>query len=645
MKFISITGPREEFDRVLDDYLGKYSIHLENALSELKTVPNLRPFTDVNPYKETLTRINSLLTLTDPQQPAGPEETFSGDMAVLINDLSAAISGLEEEKKTLSEQRELWQGYAALLHPFQNLEHQLSSILKFDFINYCFGRISLQYYDNFRDYISKIPDTLYFKCDSTAEYVYGVYFVSASMRERIDAIYSSLHFEPIPLREQLPKELQQEENPFLTIAQTIENLDDQIASVNDKLLEQVSKHKSLFLQAKAHYEGLSEHFEVRKLAACTKEDEKVYFILCGWMPEKEALALMKETESDEQIDVLFEDKEADEFNPAPTRLKNPGIFRPFQMFIRMYGLPAQGEIDPTIFVALTYAFIFGWMFGDVGQGAVLAVGGFLLYKFKKFDLGAIVGFAGIFSMLFGFLFGSIFGFEDIIKAYWLRPITAMSDMPLIGRLNTVFVIAIAFGMGLNLIVMIFHIINGLRTKDKEYAFFDQNGLAGFVFYGAAAAVIILFMTGRPVPGAIVLALLFGLPLLLIAFKEPICRALDKKKKLIQDGKVMFFVQMFFELFEILLSYFSNTLSFVRIGAFAVSHGAMMEVVLMLAGAQQGSPNWVVVVLGNLFVCGLEGLIVGIQVLRLEYYELFSRFYKGTGREFKPYFHHAKEHIK
>ena len=100
---------------------------------------------------------------------------------------------------------------------------------------------------------------------------------------------------------------------------------------------------------------------------------------------------------------------------------------------------------------------------------------------------------------------------------------------------------------------------------------------------------------------------------------------------------MFFVQSFFELFEVMLSYLSNTLSFVRIGAFAVSHAAMMEVVLMLGGAAEGgSINWIVIVLGNLFVCAMEGLIVGIQVLRLEYYEMFSRFYRGSGREFKPF---------
>ena len=106
-------------------------------------------------------------------------------------------------------------------------------------------------------------------------------------------------------------------------------------------------------------------------------------------------------------------------------------------------------------------------------------------------------------------------------------------------------------------------------------------------------------------------------------------------------KGMFVVQTIFELFEVLLSYFSNTISFVRVGAFAVSHAAMMEVVLMLAGAEAGSPNWIVVILGNLFVCGMEGLIVGIQVLRLEYYEMFSRFYKGTGREFIPFTENRK----
>ena len=104
----------------------------------------------------------------------------------------------------------------------------------------------------------------------------------------------------------------------------------------------------------------------------------------------------------------------------------------------------------------------------------------------------------------------------------------------------------------------------------------------------------------------------------------------------EESKAMFLMQGIMEMVEVLLSYFSNTVSFIRIGAFAISHAAMMEVVLMLSGAEAGHPNWAVVVLGNLFVCAFEGLIVGIQVLRLEYYELFSRFYSGSGYAFRPY---------
>ena len=260
-----------------------------------------------------------------------------------------------------------------------------------------------------------------------------------------------------------------------------------------------------------------------------------------------------------------------------------------------------------------------------------------MYRFKKLDLAAIISCAGFFSTIFGFLFGSLFGFEDVLEPIWLRPVNHMSTIPFIGNLNTVFIVAIAFGMFLIIVTMIFHIINGIKAKDAENTWFDTNGLAGLVFYGAIVAVIVLFMTGNTLPAGIVLVVMFVIPLILIALKEPLSKLVEKKADFLPKEKGMFIVQTIFEMFEVLLSYFSNTLSFVRIGAFAVSHGAMMEVVLMLAGAENGgSPNWLVIILGNLIVCGMEGLIVGIQVLRLEYYEMFSRFYKGTGREFKPF---------
>ena len=128
------------------------------------------------------------------------------------------------------------------------------------------------------------------------------------------------------------------------------------------------------------------------------------------------------------------------------------------------------------------------------------------------------------------------------------------------------------------------------------------------------------MSGHALPATIIMVLVLGLPLLAMAFKEPLTAWMEKKKAELDGGVAMYLVLTFFEMFEVLLSFFSNTLSFVRIGAFAVSHAAMMEVVLMLAGFENGATgNWLVIVLGNAFVCAMEGLIVGIQVLRLESY--------------------------
>ena len=188
-----------------------------------------------------------------------------------------------------------------------------------------------------------------------------------------------------------------------------------------------------------------------------------------------------------------------------------------------------------------------------------------------------------------------------------------------------------------LLMMVFNVINAIKAGELKEAIFDHNGICGFIFYGSVVACVMLFMTGHALPGTVVLVIMFVIPLILIALKEPIMAIVFKKTEAMPKQAGIFAVQAFFEMFEVLLSYFSNTLSFVRIGGFAVSHASMMGVVMMLAGAENGGMgNLIVVILGNLFVCGLEGLIVGIQVMRLEYYEMFSRFYRGGGREFKPY---------
>ena len=634
MKFLSITGPKDDIERMAGQYLSKYEIQLENALTELKTVRDLRAYTDKNPYEEIIRQAKEYLPAglkTDQEFP----DITAEQAANILREAESHLTELRNKRAELSEEREKCRVSLENIDPFRGLRFEVHKLLKFRYIKYRFGRISKEYFDKFERYVYDTLDTIFYQCSSDDEYVWGVYFAPDSVADKVDAVYASMHFEHFYLPDEYEGTPSQ---AYEELKNRIASLDEELSEVDGQISAVVGEHADELAGAVSHLEKLSASFDIRKFAALTREKDNVFYILCGWMPEDQADAFQKEIEDDKQTFVVVEDDHDNIFSTPPTKLKNFKLFRPFEMYVKMYGLPAYNELDPTMFVALTYAFIFGAMFGDVGQGLVLLLGGLFLYKKKGMDLAAIIASAGVFSTFFGFMYGSFFGFEDtLIQHIWLKPKEAMMSLPVIGQMNTVFVVAIVFGMFLILAVMVMHIVVCMRNHDAEGTWFDTNGVAGLLFYGFLVACLILFMSGHTLPAAVILVVILGVPLLAMAFKEPLGAWLEKKKAKFDDGVPMYLVQTFFEMFEVLLSFFSNTLSFVRIGAFAVSHAAMMEVVLMLAGfTNGGSGNWIIIILGNAFVCAMEGLIVGIQVLRLEYYELFSRFYKGTGHAFRPY---------
>ena len=649
MKFLSITGPKADIDRVVNTYLSKYEIHLENALSELTTVQNLTPFLEINPYKEALNtanlfceELNSFATDTVKAETAlAAAQTMDVETALdTIRRIQTDYQDLNKKRSDLENQLTTVDESLRVIRPFRNLDFDISSILKFRFIRFRFGRIGKEYYQKFERYIYDNLDTIFIKCDEDDQYIWGMYFVPEPESQKVKAVYSSMHFEKIYIPDSYEGTARE---AFEQLAQKRSLILSDFNTASQKRNDFLISHCQEILAARAAIARLSGNFDIRKLAACTrgKGESDIFYILCGWMTEKDAHSFQTDIKDDSKIFCIIDGEDDEHIQPEthqqpPTKLKNPKLFKPFEMYINMYGLPAYNEMDPTWFVAITYSFIFGAMFGDAGQGLLLFIGGFLLYKFKHIALAGIISCAGVFSTIFGILFGSFFGFENLFPALWLRPMNNMMTVPFIGKLNTVFIVAIGFGMGLILLCMIFNIINAWKAHDTEHIWFDTNSVAGLVFYGSATVSIALILTGHTLPGGILLFIMFGIPLILIFFKEPLTALVEKKSEIMPKEKGMFIVQGLFEMFEILLSYFSNTLSFVRIGAFAVSHAAMMEVVLMLAGFESGHLNWVVVILGNLFVSGMEGLIVGIQVLRLEYYEMFSRFYKGTGRKFEPF---------
>lgn len=633
MSFVSIAGHKEDIDLIIDKYLSKYEIQLENALVQLKSSTNLLPYVEANPYKDLLDRSRSLVEMLEIPCKEPLIDMSLDTASDIINNASSQISDFRDKIHSLENERLLLQSDYDLLDPFKSLDYNLNDILNMEFISYSFGRIPRDHWDNFSSFIKNDQNFIFMNCRMDSSYVYGAYFSTVAVNEKVNKIFDDLRFEKINVP---AKYGGSPTSACMQIDGEIASIDNDIKLQEKNIAAYFETQKVNILSACDRIELAYGNFDVRKLAACTREGDANFHVLCGWMSASDAQRLLAETENDPKVICIVDDDFSSTDQSPPIKLKNPKVFKPFEMFVKMYGLPAYDEFDPTIFLSITYSLIFGVMFGDLGQGLCLFIGGLLLYKFKKMDLGAIVSLAGLFSAIFGLLFGSFFGFEDIIPALWLRPLNTVTTLPFIGTVNTILVVAFCFGAFMILMTIALNIFSAIKAKDLGRALFGPNAVTGLIFYGSIIATIVLYMTGHALPGTIVLIIMFVVPLILIFLEEPLKNIIAKKEKPIEDSVGIFFATAFFELFEYLLTYFSNSMSFLRIGVFAISHAAMMEVVLTLSGAESGSANIFVIIIGNLIVLGMEGLVVGIQVLRLEYYELFGRFYKGSGREFIPY---------
>ncbi len=621
MKLLHITGPKGDIDRAVKFYLNKYDIHFENAMQSLGSMKNVRPFVETNLYKEAMQRGEELKEYLD-SPGDGTIEMRAAQAQGIVDEVYGQIKDVRGRQEELRERSLEIKAWMEEIAPFIGLDFELSKLKDFRFIDYQFGRIKVEDYHKLERYIYKNPYTLFYECNNDSKYVWGVYFVPHTHLMNVKSVYASFHFEEIEVSDKF----QQTPRQVFTYAKDeLEKCERELERLQLQVCEIAMGRKDEILSACKSLESYCRNFDIRKYAACTQANDgsEEYYILYGWMARQDADKLEQEIAQDPNIH--WEEEEGNAKICPPTRLKNPGILKPFEMFVEMYGLPAYNEMDPTLFIALTYTLMFGIMFGDVGQGACLMIGGLLLYRLKRLRLAGIVGVAGVWSVIFGFLYGSFFGFEEVLPAVWMKPMD---------NIMTTLMLAIGFGAALILIAMALNIINAIRAKDYGRLLFHQSGIAGLICYGFVVLCALLFVTGNGLPATIIIGIAVGVPLIAILLKEPLSHLVERKSQIFPEGsKVMFFVEALVEGFDVVLSYATNTISFVRVGAFALSHAGMMGVVMTLAGLEKGSPNWIVIVFGNLLVAGLEGLIVGIQVLRLEYYEMFSRFYTGSGKPF------------
>ena len=362
------------------------------------------------------------------------------------------------------------------------------------------------------------------------------------------------------------------------------------------------------------------------------------FVLVGWIPAEYQGQIEKILKPIKSVEATFTKAEDEIKHSPPVKLRNKFFFKPFEYYTEMYGLPNYRELDPSWFIALTYTVLFGIMFADVGQGIMLLIVAIYMYKKMKMPLGALLIPCSIFSTIFGFIFGSVFGFEELLNPVY-KALFNLDEKPIdvLEGQTTMMLIYSAVGIGvvLLMIAMILNIISCIKRKDIGGALFGVNGVAGLTFYASLiiGLVLSMVMNIHIMNTAYILGLIV-LPLILIFLREPLSR-LIKGEKMFETSIGSFIVDNLFEMFEVALSYVTNTMSFLRVGAFILVHAGMMKVVFVLAGMFSTVGYYITIVVGNIIVMALEALLVGIQVLRLEYYEMFSRFYIGDGRKYEP----------
>jgi V/A-type H+-transporting ATPase subunit I len=360
------------------------------------------------------------------------------------------------------------------------------------------------------------------------------------------------------------------------------------------------------------------------------------YLVAGWVPASQIDTLKQEIEQvSKQVMIEASMPRRQDEDHIPVALENPPLLKAFQGLVTNYGYPSYGELDPTPVLALTFPLVFGIMFGDVGQGLLLALGGLLLASRKVralrglASLGGVIVTCGVMAMIFGLLYGSVFGLESVIKPLWIQPLEDILDILLV---------TVGIGTGLLSLGMVYNVINAALARRWGHMLFDHNGLAGMVFYWSLIGLAASIFVGNLPVNPTLLGTLAAVSGLAVTFAGVLECLVEGHRPLFEDSFGTYLMQALFELFETIIGLLSNTLSYVRMGAFAVAHGALSLVIFIIAdiiSPAHGVGYWIVVALGNLFVIGFEGMIVGIQTLRLEYYEFFSKFFSGGGMRHRP----------
>lgn len=630
MEFVNIAGLTKDLDAVLAKLSECGCFHIESALGAGAKSKGFSSPREENPYNGILRKINEISAMTRMKSESVEigedfKENLSKD-GKYVDGVITKLKDVIKQKNTVADKIAEYEQALSQVNHLKGLDADFQKIFSCEHIKIRFGRLPVDSYRKLPYYEDK---TFYFEYfTEETEYYWGVYLTPVSCAEEIDDIFKSLYFERIRIADFVHGT---SEDAVEELAEKIKKFNEEKEEYESQIADMMDVEKHRLDELFTHYKSRHDNFDLRSKAAVTNGK----FAIVGFVPKSNADEFLALFDDMDGVSVVLQPADANGQLAPPIKLRNNKFSQPFSMFVEMYGLPAYNGVNPTMFVAITYTLFFGIMFGDVGHGLVIALLGALLWKFKRFSLGPILTRVGISGAFFGLIYGSVFGFEHLLDPVYEALGISFLPFRVMENVTTILIGGIVIGVFIMFISIMINIVTGIKNKQYESALFSNNGIAGFVFFGSILAGAVCELFGVHVVNTAYVLILIILPLIAMFLREPLSCWVRGKKFHMEGSIGDFIAANFFEVFEFLLGYATNTLSFVRVGGFVLSHASMMLVVMALSEQVSAGAVPIVVVIGNIFVMGIEALLVGIQSLRLEFYEIFSRFYTGGGTPFTP----------
>ncbi len=609
MRHISLLVLTEDLPRIAHCLAESGIFHPEKTEIVSTQLPELLGQEFRNQFHSAVNRLDKIIQQT---QLTPLKELYDLTQIVTLDELKslddelskvwAQFSELEEQRQQTQEKLHEIQQLFETLEKFKNLDIDLNVLHHpCHFLNLRIGTLPQHNLTQLQESLALAGHFLQ-SFHHVGKTVYCVVVGSLPQQEQTDAVLKHAEFRPLTIPAEFhsyPQQVHRE----LTAEKS--RLQEKIQQIQARKQELASQHHKFLLQA---HHTLDQAAAFATLSEMTRKRGSLTLIE-GWLPTVELPQLQQKL----QYPHALADRPPVHGESVPSLTRYPAIFNAYQMLVKNYGIPRYGEFDPTYLFTISFLLMFGMMFGDVGQGLLIALVGWYARNFlKSFSIFFIA--AGIVSCSFGFIYGSVFG-KHLLTPLWIEP---LSDPFLMLQ------VALYWGVGFILLAVIIKIINMLREGEWAAALFNNTGVAGvFLYLGGFYATQRWMLTQQ---FDLEQQLSVFIPLAVI-----FCYKWYENKMPLVERLLVSSI----ETFESVINYLANTLSFLRVAAFSLNHAALAIAIFTLADMMHGSAWWLMAIVGNLFIIILEGAIVTIQVLRLEYYEGFSRFFSGDGRLFRP----------